>query len=104
MRSRSTTTEVSISPRAGRTVLVTSHVLGSNGVQVTAKPSELHRRRATKDFDDCLGTRESVPPEGGELADRDAVASHDVGVATVEPTHDLATVVPQLTLGDLSSH
>ena len=104
MRSRSTTTEVSRSPRLNRAELVTSHVLRGDGVQITTKASQLHRRCATKDLGNRFGTRESVPPEGGELADRDAVSGHDVGVTAIEPPHDLPAVVPQLSLGDLPSH
>ncbi len=104
MRSRSTTTEVSRSPRLNRAELVTSHVLRGDGVQITTKASQLHRRCATKDLGNGFGARESVPPEGGELADRDAVSGHDVGVTAVEPPHDLPALVPQLSLGDLPSH
>jgi hypothetical protein len=39
-----------------------------------------------------------------ELADRHTVASHDKGLTLIEFSHDLAALVPQLSLGDFPTH
>jgi hypothetical protein len=41
---------------------------------------------------------------GGQLTDRNTVASDDETLASVQLTHDLAAVVRQLSLGDLACH
>jgi hypothetical protein len=40
----------------------------------------------------------------GKLADRDSVPGHDEGFTLVELARDLAAVIAQLSLSDLSGH
>jgi prevent-host-death family protein len=42
--------------------------------------------------------------QGSELSDRHPVSSHDKGFPLVEAAHDFATLVTELSLGDLSCH
>lgn len=51
-----------------------------------------------------IGGDEAAPLERRELADWDAVSGHDEGFAAVQGTHDLATAVAELALGDLTTH
>ncbi len=102
---RSITTEVSSSPRAGRGRSATRcGVLAGRSVEVIPETSEVDSRRCAEQRDGGLGWDEPVSPQRSELTDRDAVAGHDERLAFVEPTHDLAAVVAEFPLGDLSAH
>lgn len=45
-----------------------------------------------------------MPTQRGKLADRDPIPGHNKGFALVKLTHDLAAVIAELALGDLSGH
>ncbi|WP_227462390.1 hypothetical protein [Desertimonas flava] len=53
---------------------------------------------------DLLETDELPPSKGDQLADGHAASCHDIGLAVVQATHDLATVVAQLKLCDRLTH
>ena len=45
-----------------------------------------------------------MTPQGSELSYRHTVSSDDEGLSLVEPAHDLAVVVAELSLGDGGRH
>jgi hypothetical protein len=79
-------------------------VLRGRCVEIAPQPFEVDRRCRGEDRQNGLGTHEPVGPQRRELPHWDTVAGDDIGRAFVEPAHDRATVVAQLTLGDLRHH
>ncbi len=59
---------------------------------------------AGEDGNRTLGRNELALAEWDQLSDGDAVPCDDEGFAAVEPSHDLAALVPQFALRDLSRH
>jgi hypothetical protein len=79
-------------------------VLGGDAVEVSAKPSKVDARSASEHCDGGIGIHEPVASKRSQLPDGYAMSSDDEGLTPVQPPHDLATVVPELTLRDVSSH
>src|SRR6185436_18478869 len=103
-RSKSMTTDVSTSPRSGRTSATRSRLLIDDGVDVAAEPLAGDRRRTGEDRLDGFGGDKRTLADRDQFTDRDAVARDDEGIALVEGPHDPAAVVAQLALGDLPAH
>src|SRR5947199_2735172 len=104
MCSRSMTTEVSRSPRAGRLSGIGYDVLASPRIDVGTEAARVDGGRIPEDGNDGRRRHEPVAPQGSELAYRHSVASDDEGLPLVEPAHDLAAVVAELALGNGFSH
>lgn len=45
-----------------------------------------------------------MPTQWRKFADRDSIPGHNKGLALVKLAHNLAAVIAELTLGDLSGH
>src|SRR5271165_6959115 len=104
-RSRSMTTEVSMTPRWARGASGTrAGVLGCDAVQVGAKPGQIDTWSTLEYRDGSVGIHEPVAPQRGQLPDGYAVPGDDESLTPVQSPHDLAAVVPELTLGYVSSH
>jgi len=103
--SRSMTTEVSMTPLGARGESGTrAGVLGRDLIEVVAKPGKVDAR-CTPEHGDCgLCRYEPVSTQGSQLSDGYAVPSHHEAFAAIESPHDLAAVVPELSLGDVSDH
>ena len=103
--SRSMTTEVSMTPRWARWASGTgAGVLGGDAVEVSAKPRQVDARSALEHSYGGVGIHEPVAPKRSQLPDGYAMSGDDEGLTPVQPPHDFATVVPELTLRDVSSH
>lgn len=76
----------------------------SYSVQVSPETLEVDRRRRVENGNGRLGANKPVTTERCELADRHTVAGDHKRLAFVEAPHDLAALVPQLPLRDLSGH
>ncbi len=79
-------------------------VLGCNAVEVGAKPGQVDAWSATEHGDGGIGAHEPVPPKGSQFTDGYTVSGDDEALTLVQSPHDLAAVVPKLSLGDISSH
>ena len=79
-------------------------ILGCNAVEVGTKPGQVDARSATENCDGRVGTHEPVASKWGDLPDGHAMPGDDERLTPVQSPHDLAAVVPELTLGDVSSH
>ena len=79
-------------------------LLADGPIEVGSQPVELHARSAPERRHNRLGAYESMPTQRGKLADRDPIPGHNEAFAPVELAHDLAAVIAELTLGDLSCH
>src|SRR5258706_3049299 len=104
MCSRSMTTEVSRSPRTGRRSGIGYNVLASPRIDVGTEAAGVDGGRIPEDGNDRRRRHESMAPQGSQLAYRHTVASDDEGLPLVEPAHDLAAVIAELTLGDGFRH
>lgn len=94
-----------MTPRWARGELGTrAGVLGCDAVEVGAKPGQVDTRSAPEHRDGSVGTHEPVAPQRGQLPDGNAMPGDDEGLTPVQSPHDLAAVVPELTLGDVSRH
>jgi hypothetical protein len=82
----------------GRDLLVGSPIeVGSQSVELDARSTS--ERRHSR-----FGMYESMATQGGKQRDRNPIPGHNEEFAVVNLAHDLATVIAQLTLSDLSSH
>jgi len=79
-------------------------ILGCDAVEVGAKPGQVDARSTPEQSDDGVGMHESVAPKRRQLADGYAMSGDDERLSSVQSPHDLAAVVPELALGDISSH
>ena len=94
-----------MTPCAGRGVLATRRDLLAGGpIEICSEPVEFDWRSAPERGDGRLGADESMPTQWGKLADRDSIPGHDERLALVKLAHNLAAVIAELTLGDLSGH
>jgi hypothetical protein len=73
-------------------------------IDVGSESPTVDDRSAGEEGDGCVGAHEPTFPERHELAHRDAVTGDDEHLAAVERAHDLAALVPELSLTDLSRH
>src|SRR5437588_11495356 len=73
-------------------------------VEVPAETHAINVGCAGKRGNDCFCRNEAPSPQRYELADGHAVPRDDEGLTLVELTHDLAALVAQLALRDLSAH
>ena len=103
MMSRSTTTEVSSRPAAGRSA-TRIYALIHRVVQVLTKPSTVHPGSFTEEFSDQASVHEPTAPQRPQLTDRHGVARHDEGSTFPEGAHDPAAVVAQFPLTDHLTH
>src|ERR1700691_4334712 len=111
-RSRSITTEVSTTPRrrrarSGTTPLIPgprSRILVYEAVDVGSKLLVVDMTHTGERRDGHLGRHELAAADRAQLAHGRAVASYDERLAPVELAHDLAALVAQLPLGDLTCH
>jgi hypothetical protein len=105
MCSRSITTEVSIKPCDARAISATRHDrLVGRPIEVCSQSLQLDRRRASECGYCRLGADEPVAAQRQKLTDGNPIPGHNEGCALVELTHNLAAVIAQLALGDLSIH
>ena len=110
--SRSITTEVSTRPRGRRSLSATtpfipgprSWVLIYKPIDVGSELLVVDMTNAGKRGDGDLGRHKPAAANRPQLTDRRAIASHDERFASVELSHDLAAVVAQLSLTDLTRH
>jgi hypothetical protein len=79
-------------------------MLVDDRIDVGSESPTVDDRGAREEGDGCVGTHEPTLPDRRQLADRDAVTGNDERLAAVERAHDLAAVVPELSLTDLSRH
>ena len=80
------------------------NVLASSPIEVRSQPVELHAWSTPECCHRRLGTDEATATQRIQLADRNAVPGHQEGLALIEPPHNLAAAIAQLTLGDFSGH
>ena len=78
-------------------------VLIQNRVDVVPKPPRIDRGRAGDGCRDRSAPDE-LTPDRAELTNRNAAPSNDEFLAAVESAHDLAAVVPKVTLTDDGAH
>jgi len=67
--------------------------LAHSPIEVGSEPVETDPWSSAERRDGRLGADESMPPERGQLTDRDSIPGHDERLAPVQLAHDLATVV-----------
>jgi hypothetical protein len=79
-------------------------LLAGGPVEVCSQPVELYAWSTSERRHCRLGTDESMPTQWGKLADWNPIPGHNEGFALVQLAHNLAAVIAQLTLGDLSGH
>ena len=79
-------------------------LLAGGPIEVGSQPVELHARSAPERRHSRRGADESMPTQWGKLADRDPIPGHNEGFALVKLAHNLAAVIAEFTLGDLSGH
>jgi hypothetical protein len=79
-------------------------LLAGGPVEVCSQPVEFYAWSASERRHGRLGTYESMATQWGKLANSDPIPGHDEGFALVKPAHNVAAVIAQLTLGDLSGH
>jgi hypothetical protein len=70
-------------------------MLVEDRIDVGSESPNVDDRSAGEKDDGCVSAHEPTPPERRQLADRDAVTGDDEHLATVERSHDLATLVPE---------
>lgn len=92
-------TDVSTRPRGCRPSTTRCWILVHDRVQFFAEAFRVDPRHPAKNLEKDFGGDEPARAHGGQLPDRDSVPGHDVGLASVEATHDLAAVIPQGALG-----
>jgi hypothetical protein len=78
--------------------------LVDDSIDVGSESPAVDDRSAREEGDGCVGADEPTLPERRQLADRDSVTGDDEHLAAVERAHDLAALVPELSLTDLSRH
>ncbi len=81
-----------------------AQVLGNHSIEIVPELVQIDCGCVTEQCHSGVGANEAVPAKRCQFAHWDSVASHDERLALVELSHDLPTVVPQLSLGDLSGH
>jgi hypothetical protein len=104
MRSRSMITEVSIIPTAWRDSGTWLDVLFDVAVEVITEPSGIDGRSVCEGREYRVTRHEPPSSQRSQIANRHAVAGYNERLALIEPTHDLAAVVPEFSLGDHFSH
>ena len=94
-----------MTPRWARGVSGTrAGVLGRDAVEVGAQPGQVDAGSTPEYGDDGVGIHEPVASQRGQLSDGYAMAGDDKAFTPVQSPHDLAAVVPELPLGDVSCH
>lgn len=93
-----------MTPRSSRDSGTRSNALIDVSIDVAAETLRGKRRRALERRDRRLGLEELAPPQRRELANRYAIARHDKRHTAIQSAHDLSTLVPKLSLGDLAWH
>jgi prevent-host-death family protein len=73
-------------------------------IDVGSEPRTVQDWSAREKLDGCLGADEPTLSKRRQLADRNAVAGDDERLAAIERAHDLAALVPKLSLADLPRH
>ena len=92
-------------PLGDRSVLATGcRVLVRCGVKIGAEALVVNSRCRVEQRHGSVGGNETAPVERRELADGHTVTSHDEALPLVDLAHDLAALVPELSLCDLSRH
>jgi hypothetical protein len=91
-------------PRAGLGSRTRGRVLGSEAVQVLSEPVGIDRCCTGKGTEDCCSIDKPSTSQRSQLADANPVAGDDEAFPRVKCAHDLAALVPQLSLRDLSCH
>ena len=79
-------------------------LLAHGPIEICSQPVEFHARSAPECSHSRFGTYESMPTQWGKLTDGDSIPGHDEGFTLVKLAHNLAAVIAQLTLRDLSGH
>lgn len=98
------TTDVSITPLGCRALGTRLRFLVQDVIQVAPEPVELDRGRALEDADGSIRSNEPLVSKGDQLADWNAVPGDDERFATVKSAHDVAALVAEFPLSDLSVH
>jgi len=98
------TTDVSTIPRGGRGSATRSRSLIEQRVDVVAEPLGVDEWGAGELSDRALRRYELPLPKRRQLSHWNAVARNDERLAAIELAHDLAALVSELALGDLSCH
>jgi hypothetical protein len=98
------TTEVSTNPLAIGDSATGRRVLIEDGVQVGPEPLGIYWYRLREHRQHRISRHQAMSPKRDQFAHGHAVAGHNERLPRVERTHDGATVVPQLPLGDFASH
>ncbi len=98
------TTEVSRSACSAPSVRARRGVLINEGVYVLPELLEIDVRCASKDLEELVFWDEHATTYRIQFRDGYSVARHDEAFAPVEGAHDLAAVVAQLSLRDVSGH
>jgi hypothetical protein len=96
--------EVSTRPRGRRTSGPRPWILVDQRINVCSEPRTIDRRRPSEGAKESCRRNEHAASHRQEFPYWYAVASDDVGLAAIEATHDLATVVPQCPLRDHLRH
>lgn len=104
MSSRSMTTDVSRIPRARRCSGTRFDARIGDRVEVDSESFGVDHRRTVEQVGNRFGTDKALPAERAQLTDRLAGAGDDEGLASVEPAHDLAAGVAELSLRDRGRH
>jgi len=94
---------VSTIPRGDRELRTRSGVLVQVPIDIAAEPLWCDGRRTPEGRYRRLG-RHELSLERLKLANRDAITCDYEGLASIEGAHDLAALVPQLSLSDLACH
>jgi hypothetical protein len=96
--------EVSTRPRGRRTSGPRPWILVDQRINVCSEPRTIDRRRPSEGAKESCRRNEHAASHRQEFPYWYAVTSDDVGLAAIEATHDLATVVPQCPLRDHLRH
>src|SRR5262245_47381681 len=99
---RAMTTEVSSSPCRWRGSGMWGRVLVEHAVDLEPGPRGIDPRRGGERTEDHLRRNEPAAPKRDQLPHRRAVAGDDERLSLIEGPHDLAAVVPELSLSNLA--
>jgi|GEM_PF-6386049 len=94
-----------MTPRARRIGSGTRfHILGRHAVEIGAQTLQVDAGCSLEHCDGSIGIDEAVATKRSEFTNGNAVARHDVGLAGIQTSHDLPTVVAELALCNFSIH
>ena len=103
-RSRSMSTDVSISPRGRRESATRSRILIDDRVEVLSESPGRYSRRSAESGQHGLSRDEHALSQRDQLTDGHAVARHDECFPFIQGTHDAPAVIAQLSLCDAAIH